>query len=144
MVIEPGDARAVLLEGGFAKNRFVTAVIEGRYKAAVRRDFDRSAVLHELAVQQLRLCFFESLQLLCQPAVGAVGEHRQRHIQIDVQPDFTRQTIHVKEVDVCSQAVFDAVATGVVRASALEKGGLFRVVGFLPNVLPKLGDKLSE
>jgi len=75
MLVEPRDAWAVLVEGGFAENWVVAAAIEGDKESAVRSHFNSAACLDELVVQQFRFRILESLQLPGQPAVAAVGDN---------------------------------------------------------------------
>src|SRR6266478_1709130 len=111
---QPGDWRGVLVEGRLAENGVVTAAVKGNEEPAAGSDLNQAAGFDELAVKLLRLGLLEAFQLMGEPAVTAVGDHRQGHVEVDVQADLARQAVEMEEVDVGAQSVFDAVASGVV------------------------------
>src|SRR5712692_10165885 len=76
---------------------------------------DPAGGFHELAIELLGLGLGKAVQLVGQPAVAAVGDHREGNVEIDVESDFTGQAIEVKEVHADAQAVLDAVAAGVAQ-----------------------------
>src|SRR5260370_35376512 len=76
---------------------------------------DPAGGFHELAIELLGLGLGKAVQLVGQPAVAAVGDHREGNVEIDVESDFTGQAIEVKEVHADAQAVLDAVAAGGAR-----------------------------
>src|SRR5262249_31012354 len=83
--------------------------------------------LHEPTVELFRLGLREAVQPRGQPAVAAVGQDGQRHVQIHVEADLTGQAVQVKEVDADPQGVLDAVPPRVagdhVAAADLEVVG---------------------
>ena len=114
IAVQPRDGRAVVVESGFAEDRIVAAAVEGDEEPTAGSDFDLAAGFDELAVELLRLGLLEALELTSQPAVATVGDHRQSHVEVDVQADLAGEAIEVEEVDVRSQAVLDAVASGIM------------------------------
>ena len=115
MIGEPWDRGAVFVELCFAQDRVVTATIEVDDDAVVGFDFNGSGSFDELPIQRFSLAAVESVKLVRQPAVTAVGKDRQDCINIHVQPYFARQTVQVKEVYTAAQRVFDSVPPRVVR-----------------------------
>ena len=78
----------------------MAAAIKRDPQDTIRHHFDLAARLNELSRQLLGLGVIESFELACEPPVATVGDHRQCDVQIDIQTNFARQVIHVKEVDV--------------------------------------------
>ena len=77
-------------------------------------DFNLTAGFDKFAGELFRLGVIESFEFGGEPSVATVGDHRQRDVQIDIQTDFTGKIIHVKEVDVGAQPVFDSVAPCII------------------------------
>ena len=103
-----------MVEACFAQNRVVGAAVEVDDETA-RLDFDAAAGFDELAIEVLRLGLAEAVEFFGQPAVAAIGDNRQGHVQVDIESDLAGQAIEVEEVDADAQAVFDAVAADVAQ-----------------------------
>src|SRR5512135_50607 len=82
---KPGDANRLAVQGRFPKDRVVAAPLEGD-RDPVTLDLDCPSGLDEAAVQLLGRRLLEATQPRRQPAVAAVGDHRQRRVEIDVEP----------------------------------------------------------
>src|SRR5271170_2232222 len=113
-VAQPGNGRAIAAQVGFAQDWVMSAAVEMDEQTS-RFDLDAAAGFDELAVEVLRLGLGEAVQLLGQPAVAAIGDDRQGHVEVDIEPDLAGQAIKVEEVDADAQAVFNAVAARVAQ-----------------------------
>src|SRR6266849_1326033 len=111
-VAKPRDRWAAAVEGGFAQDRVVRATVEADGDLLLGHA-DLACGLDELAKQVLRFRLRETLEPTCQPAIAAVGDHRQRDIEIDVETDLAGQTVEMEKVDADAETVLDAVAPRV-------------------------------
>jgi len=98
MSFQPRDGTIVFVQNRFKQDRVVGAAIKRDACATIRCHFDNTAGLDELVRQLFQFLLFESLQLARHPSVTAISDHRERHIQIDVETNLTRQVVHLKEV----------------------------------------------
>ncbi len=92
----------------------MATAVEQDSESTTRHDFDLTAGFDEFAGDLFWLGVIESFELAGEPSVATVGDHRQRDVQIDIQTDFAGKIVHVKEVDVGAQPVFDSVAPGII------------------------------
>src|SRR5512135_1656240 len=81
----------------------------------------------EPPVQLLRIGLREAAQSRRQPAIAAVGDHRQRGVEVDVQPNLAGQAVEVEEVHADPQAILDPVAARVADDQLARR--LLEVVG---------------
>ena len=92
-----------------------------------RLDFDHTSCFHEFAIQLFGCSGVKAAQLLGQPALATLGQHRHGGVEIDVKAPCTRQTIEVKAMHADPQPVLDAIASGVTHQQ--RPGTLLSVVG---------------
>src|SRR3954470_23464718 len=90
-------------------------------------DGNRPGGLYVTAIELLRGGLLEALQPRRQPAVAAVGDHRQGGIEVDVQPHLAGQAIEVEEVHADPKAVLDPVAARVADDQLARR--LLEVIG---------------
>ena len=76
-------------------------------------DLDATARLDELAVEVFRLGLVEAVQSAGQPAIAAIGDHREGDIDIDIEPHLAGQAIEMEEVDADAETVFHGVAASI-------------------------------
>src|SRR5512135_2864801 len=82
---EPRDGNGLAVQGRVPKDGIVAATLEAD-RDLVLVDLDSPSRLDGAAVQLLRGRLLEAAQPRGQPAIAAIGDHRQRRVEIDIQP----------------------------------------------------------
>jgi hypothetical protein len=80
------DRKASLVQLGLAQDRVVAPLVE-LHQDAVPLHFHLTTRLDEFARGLLRGGLVEPAEMVGQPSIAPIGQHRQRHIQVDVPHD---------------------------------------------------------
>src|SRR6516165_10798030 len=102
-VSEPGNWTQLMVQSRLSKDWIMAAALEGDANPIVL-DRYRPSGLDEAAVKMLGRGLLVTPEPRCEPAVTAVGDHGQCHIEVDVKPHLARQAVEMKEVHADAQS----------------------------------------
>src|SRR5262249_14824147 len=109
---QPRDSDRLAVQGRFAKERVVATALEGD-RDPIGLDPYSPPCPKKTPIELLGRRLLEAAQSRPQPAIATVSDHRQRRIEVDVQPHLAGQAIEVEEVHADAQPILDPVATGI-------------------------------
>ena len=93
-----GIGSCLVISGRLAQDRVVAAPVQLHHDPPVPAPPPTRAVSTNRRYRCFGARLLAPLQPAAQPAVAAVGQHRQRRVQVHVQPHLARQAVQVEEV----------------------------------------------
>src|SRR3954454_11628803 len=108
---QPRHGLAALGQARLLHQRIVGSLAQPDHDL-LRRDADTARGIRKLPEQRVRAGLREPAQTLRQTSIQQVRHHRQREVEIHVEPDVTAQAVQMKERDLFAQPILDVIQGG--------------------------------